>query len=219
MIVLLDPEEMREQEIKDELYEAGIRINQDPPRMKVEKKDRGGLKVSSTAELEMEESTVKELMRDNGYVNADVVIREDMDIDRFLDGLMDNRLYIPAVTAVNKSDTLEQEKRQELSQDYLLISASEGENLEELKQEVWEGLGLIRVYMKKKGEEPDREEPLILERGATVEDALGELPGDMADRFKSARVTGPSSDFPQQEVGEGHGLKDEDVLELNLRHV
>jgi ribosome-interacting GTPase 1 len=73
--------------------------------------------------------------------------------------------------------------------------------------------------MKEKGEEPDRDEPLILEEGTTIEEALGELPGDMRERFKKAKVTGPSSKFPNQKVGLEHELMDEDILELNLRHI
>ncbi|MFB6190052.1 MAG: OBG GTPase family GTP-binding protein [Candidatus Nanohaloarchaea archaeon] len=220
VLVLLDPEEMRYDDITEELYKADIRVNSSPPDMKVEKKGRGGIQVSSTVDLDIGEETIKEVMKQNGYTNARVVIREQMDIDRFIDGLMDNRKYVPMVTAVNKIDTVSQEEREQLESKYdLVISAETGENIDELRQALFDELGLIRVYMKKKGEDPDKDEPLILREGSTVEDALDELPGDMRDRFKAARVTGDSSKFPEQEVGEQHELMDEDVLELNLRHV
>jgi small GTP-binding protein len=220
VIVMLDPEEMREEEIKSELYDAGIRINKQPPDMKVEKKGRGGINISTTVDLEIDEETVKQIMQQRGYTNAEVVIREEMDLDRFIDGLMRNRKYVPAITVVNKADMLSEEKREEYEEKYeLLISAEKGLNLEELKEEIFEGLELIRVYMKEKGEEPDREEPLILKKGDTVEDALEILPGDMKDRFKKAKVTGESSKFPEQKVGMEHELMDEDILELNLRHI
>jgi ribosome-interacting GTPase 1 len=41
----------------------------------------------------------------------------------------------------------------------------------------------------------------------------------MKDRFKKAKVTGESSKFPEQKVGVAHELMDEDILELNLRHI
>ena len=220
VIVMLDPEEMREVEIKSELYDAGIRMNERPPDIKVEKKGRGGINISTTVDLEIDEETIKQIMQQRGYTNAEVVIREEMDLDRFIDGLMRNRKYVPAITVVNKADMLSEEKREEYEQDYeLLISAENGLNLEELKEEIFEGLELIRVYMKEKGEEPDEEEPLILKKGDTVEDALEILPGGMKDRFKKAKVTGESSKFPEQKVGMEHELMDEDILELNLRHI
>lgn len=220
VLVVLDPEEMREEEIKKEIYNAGIRINKEPPRMKVEKKDRGGISISTTGNVEMEEETIKALMQQHGYVNADVIIREDMDIDRFIDGLMDNRKYVPAITSVNKADMLDSEERKEYEEEYdLLFSAEEGENLEELKELMFEKLELTRIYMKEKGEDPDKEDPLILRKGATVEDAMETLPGDMKERFKDAKVTGESSKFPNQRVGMEHELMDEDILELNLKHI
>lgn len=220
VLIVLEPGELRHDQIKQELHDVGIRVNESPPDIKVEKKGKGGINVSATTELDIDEETIRQVMKDNGYTNANVVIREEVDLDRFIDGLMDNRRYVPGVTVVNKSDTLESDERTELEGRYdLLVSAETGEHLEELRNLVFDRLELMRVYMKEKGEEADREEPLILESGSTVGEALESLPGDMKDRFKAARVTGESSDFPEQKVGLEHELMDEDVLELNLRHI
>lgn len=220
ILIVLDPEEMRHKEITDEVYKAGLRTNIEPPNMKIEKKERGGINISSTVDLELDEETITDLMHQRGYGNAEVIIREDMDLDRFIDGLMDNRKYLPSVEVINKVDMLDGETKNEYEDEYdLLISAETGKNLDELKQMLFDGMGLIRVYMKEKNEEPDKDEPLILRKGDTVDDALDKLPGDMRDRFKHARVTGPSSKFPDQKVGEDHELEDEDILQLNLRHV
>ncbi len=220
ILIMLDPEEMRQEEIEREVHEVGIRMNQSPPDMKVEKKGRGGIKISSTVELDIQEETLKDLMKQNGYTNANVTIREKLDLDRFIDGLMNNRKYIPGIRVVNKADLLDSDERKEMEDEYdLLISAENGDNLDELKDLIFERLGLIRVYMKEKGEEADKDDPLILTEGSTVQDALDELPGDMKERFKKAKVSGPSSKFPNQKVGKEHELMDEDVLELNLRHI
>jgi small GTP-binding protein len=220
LLIVLDPEEMRHEEITDEVYKAGLRTNTQPPKMKVEKKERGGINVSTTTDVEIEEETVEDLAQQHGYSNAEVIIREDMGVDRFIDGLMDNRKYLPAITVVNKADMLDEDERKKYEEKYdLLISAETGKNLDKLKDLVFDRLELIRIYMKEKGEEPDRDEPLILKRDDTVVDALETLPGDMKDRFKHARVTGPSSNFPEQKVGTEHELKDEDILQLSLRHV
>lgn len=219
ILVMLDPEEMREEQILEEIYNVGIRMNESPPDMKVEKKGRGGIKISSTVDLDIEEETLRQLMKQNGYTNANLTIREQMDLDRFIDGLMDNRKYIPGIVTVNKADMLDKDEWKEYEDEYdLLFSAEEEKNLDQLKDMVFEKLGLMRIYMKEDGD-VDREEPLILEEGSTVEDALDELPGDMKERFKKAKVSGPSSKFPDQKVSEEHELMDEDVLELNLRHL
>ena len=217
ILFMLDPEEMREDQIKQEIYNVGIRTNINPPDIKVEKKGRGGITVNTTVDLDLEEETIEGLMKQKGFTNANVTIREQVDLDRFIDGLMGNRIYVPAITVVNKMDLIDDKSEFE---DYdLLISADQEKNLDELKDLIFDGLGLIRVYMKEKGEDPDKDEPLILEEGTAVEEALDELPGDMRDRFKKAKVTGPSSKFPDQKVGLEHELMDEDILELNLRHI
>ncbi len=220
ILYMLDPEEMRENEIKQEIYNVGIRTNIEPPNMKVEKKGKGGITVSSTVDLDIDHDTVESIMHQKGFVNANVTIREEMDLDRFIDGLMNNRKYIPAITTVNKMDLIDSSKVNDYEEEYdLLISAKDGKNLDELKDLIFEKLGLIRIYMKEKGEDPDKSDPLILREGDVVEDALETLPGDMKDRFKKAKVSGPSSKFPDQKVGVEHELMDEDVLELNLRHL
>jgi len=202
IMIVLDPEKMREEEILKEVHEVGIRMNQQPPNMKVEKKGRGGIEISSTVDLNIQEETLKELMQQNGYVNANVTIREKLDLDRFIDGLMNNRKYTPGIKTVNKADLIKGNKKGEYQKKYdLLISAETGHNLDKLKDLIFEKLGLLRIYMKEKGEDPDKEDPLILENGSTIEDALKQLPGDMKDRFKKAKVTGPSSKFPNQKVG------------------
>jgi len=220
VLYVLDPEEMRTDTIKQEIHNAGIRTNTTPPDVKIEKKDRGAINISSTVDLSVGEEAVKQVMRENGYVNAEVVIREEVDLDRFIDALHSNRVYMPAATVVNKADMLSKSEKQDMSDEIdLFISAEESMNLDDLRDVIFDRLGLIRIYMKEKGEEPDKDEPLILREGDTVEDALNDLPGDMRDRFKKAKITGPSSKFPDQNVGMEHELMDEDVLELNLRHI
>ena len=71
--------------------------------------------------------------------------------------------------------------------------------------------------MDKPGRGVDWEEPLVVSEGATIEDALSKLGGDFEDRFRFARIRGPSAKHDGQQVGEDHVLQDEDVLKLVLR--
>lgn len=218
VVFVIDPEEMRKEEIEDEIYKAGIRINTEPPNIKIEKKDRGGISVSVTNKCGLEEDTIKQVMKDNGYNNAEIIIREDADLDRLIDAIMDNRKYVPAIRVLNKMDKAE-DLDSIIDNFDIAISAEDGTNIEKFKDLIFDRIGVIRIYMKEKGKEPDKEDPLILDEGSTVEDALNQLPGDMKRRFKKAKVTGESAKFPEQKVGVNHELKDEDILELNLKHL
>ncbi|GAA0290043.1 GTP-binding protein [Halarchaeum salinum] len=212
----------------DELYDNKIRLDTEPPHIRISKKIKGGIDVNTSGELELDHDTVRQVLREQGYVNADVTIRGDPDVDELVDGVLDNRVYLPSLTVVNKVDLIEpsyaetvknalRERDIDPEEDAVFISAHEEKGLDALKERLWNDLDLIRIYMDKPGRGVDYEEPLILRRGETVDDALDRLGGDMDDRFRFARVSGPSAKHDDQQVGRDHELEDEDVLRLIVR--
>jgi len=213
--------------LRDELYLNKVRLDQEPPSIRVSRKGKGGIDVNAPDELDLDHETVREVLREHGVVNADVAIREEMDIDRLVDGVMDNRVYLPSFVTVNKADLLDPEYaetvKEELRErdidpdDAVFISAAEEKGLDALKERIWAELDLIRIYMDKPGRGVDYEEPLVLETGATVDDACQKLGGEFRERFQFARVTGPSAKHEGQQVGRDHVLEDEDVLRISTR--
>ena len=70
------------------------------------------------------------------------------------------------------------------------ISAREGSGLEELKLKIYQMLNIIRVYTKVPGQKADLADPIILERGSTLEDAAASVHKDFAAGLKYARIWG-----------------------------
>jgi len=68
--------------------------------------------------------------------------------------------------------------------------------------------------MKPVGKKPDMDKPLILKEGATVEDTCLKLHRDFKDKFRYAKVSGPSAKHDMQKVGLDHILKDGDILTI-----
>jgi hypothetical protein len=212
------------EQLSQELYANKIRVDQQPPRVSITRKGKGGLKVTSSADLDLGEDTIKEILREHDYINADVTINEQLDIDRLIDGVMDNREYIPSLVAVNKADLIDPSYLETVNENLesydidpdeaIFISAEEQKGLDSLTEQIWDELGLIRIYMDKPGRGVDYEEPLILRAGNSVEDAVEKL--GFTDRYRMARVTGPSAQHDEQQVGLDHELADEDVLRLVL---
>ena len=97
----------------------------------------------------------------------------------------------------------------------IAISAKEGTGLEELKSQVFETLEIMRVYTKTPGEKPDLNDPIILERGSTLETAAAEVHKDFRAQLKYARVWG-SGKHDGIMVKRDHVLQDGDVIELHL---
>jgi ribosome-interacting GTPase 1 len=95
------------------------------------------------------------------------------------------------------------------------VSATTGRNLEAMKRTVFEQLGVIRVYSKPPGKEPNFHSPFVMKEGGTVEEFAGKVHQDFVRSLKSARVWGSGS-FDGQMVGRDHILHDGDVVELRI---
>ena len=224
MVVLMtDPERLDGfKKMEEELYDSGIRIDMEPPNIKVEKKGKGGIDVRPAVNLtKTDEETIRNVMEQWGYVNASIIIREDCSIERVIDALAKNRKYMPSLKVVNKAEKLTKEEAEQIKQEHgeevVFLSAKHEENLEKFREAVFEGLNFMRIYMKKPGKEPDRDEPLIIEKESTVEEVCNKIGGEIKEKFKYARIWGESAKFDQQKVGEDHVLSDEDVVEIRKR--
>lgn len=84
------------------------------------------------------------------------------------------------------------------------------------KEEIFDFFDLIKIYTKKPGKEADMEDPLVLKRGSTVEEACEEVHRDFAKKLKYAKVWG-SSQFDGQRVKKNHVLEDDDILEIHIK--
>lgn len=228
VIALLSPFEIEQyQHLYNELYENNIRLDEDPPKVSVTRTGQGGIRVNASVDVELSPQAIKEVLREHGVVNAQVSIREDVDLDRLIDGVLDNRVYVPSLIVVNKADLIEESYLETVHEnlrqyghdpaDVVFISAEQGTGLDELTERIWDALGLIRVYLDDPGRGPDFDEPLVLPEGATVEDACAELGGVFDEQFRFGRVTGPSAQHDDQQVGLDHVLADEDILRIVTR--
>jgi len=135
----------------------------------------------------------------------------------------DQRLTLkPLLVLANKCDDQEADELFEIltvlleeKWPMLPVSARTGHNLEQLKQAVFDGLAIIRVYAKPPGKDPDFSQPYVLPRGSTVEDFARKIHKDFYDNLKAARVWG-SATFDGQAVSRDHVLRDRDVVELRI---
>ena len=222
VLFMIDPEHTDFWALRNELEGAGVRINARPPRVVITRADRGGLTITSTVKLtHLSGGLAGPIAREFGLHNGQIVFREDCTADQLIDALAGNRVYLPAILAVNKAEHLSASDRQALSAKLrpfhvLYVSAKERQGLEELLEAVGRALAFIRIYMKPPGRPADREEPVILRRGDRIADLLFRLPGELDRGFKAAQITGPSARFPGQTVGREHVLADEDTVTIVL---
>jgi small GTP-binding protein len=205
--------------IRKELQEAGFRINQRPPDVAITKRIGGGIDVTTSDGFRLSKETIKSILMEFKVHNADVVVREDVAEEQLIDCLMRNRVYIPAVVAFNKTDLLPEGGLAFLRKRYpdaLFVSAARSEGLDSLKEAIWRGLGLMRIYLKRIGREPDMREPFIMRRGSTVKDIADSIHKRVfGERVRYARIWGRTAKFPGQKRGIETRLQDGDIVELH----
>jgi len=207
--------------LKKEIYEVGIRADEKKPDVKIVKKHKDGLSISSTVRLtKVGKDTLEAILKEFKMMNADVVIRDDVSMDQFIDAIEGNRHYVNSLVCITKADLLSDKQRQKLKQQFenpLFVSAQSGEGIEELKEALFDSLQFIRVYLKETNKEADMEEPMILQRPATIKTVCEQIHRDFVKKFRYAKVWGPSAKFPGQIFKKtDKELEDGDVVEITI---
>jgi len=201
----------------NELREIGIRPDEDPPNIVIEKTAVGGVSVIAQVPLtKMKKETIIDILGVYGFHNARVMIREDINDEQLIDVLLGSRHYINTLNVLNKIDMLESKALRAMIKkiDYpvIPISADGNVGLNKLKDAIYEKLTFIRIYMRPKGGETDYKDPLIIRNGSTVGTVLDTLHRGLRKNFRYAMVWGKSVRYGSQKVGLNHRLMDEDVL-------
>jgi ribosome-interacting GTPase 1 len=96
----------------------------------------------------------------------------------------------------------------------LTISAASGSHLEALRQALFEGLEVLRVYTKTPGKKAEQDAPFVLKQGSTILDVAEAVHKDIAIGLKFARVWGADT-FDGQRVTRDYLVHDGDVIELH----
>ena len=223
VILMLDVfQPTHEDVLVTELANIGIRLNQKPPNIIIEKTGVGGISVAQQVKLtKISEKLLKDILHVYGVTSARVVVREDVTSDQIIDLLSGSKTYAKAITVINKIDLVDDEFLKELKSkiksEFITVSADSNINLDLLKDLIYEKLRFIRIYMKPKGGETDFKEPLIAQEDSTILDICNKLHRNMKKQFRYGLVWGKSVKFGGQRVGLNHVLLDEDVLTIIKR--
>lgn len=220
VLMVLDATKPEEQRVilERELESVGIRLNKEPPNIYFKIKKTGGVKFSFTNPPKyLSEKMVMHLLKDYKIHNADVLIRdENVTVEDMIDVIhADHRSYIKCLYCYNKCDAVSLEEVNRLAHmpDTVVISASMELGLDDLTERIWADLAMLRIYTKRKGENPDFAEPTVVRSTHnTIEDVCDTIHRDMKNKFKYALVWGVSAKHSPQKCGLSHKIGDEDVV-------
>jgi len=184
--------------IKEALYNNGIRLDESPPEVVIEKKLRGGMIIHSNIKQDFDKETVVEIAKEFGYTNAEVTIKERLDIDRLIDSFSKSRVYVPSIIILNKIDQMKTKSKSNKID--LVISAEKDNNLGKLKDLIWEKLDFVRVYLVRPGEAPSNDNPVIMNVGQSLSDVATMVGKEFAEDKTKAKIWGTGAKHPGQEV-------------------
>ena len=119
--------------ILKEVWESRIRLNKKRPQVWIKKKSKGGIQVGKTVPLDIDDETIKKILREFKVANAEILIRSPIDVDDLIDCVEGNKKYVPAIICVTKADLANAsrvtEVKKELNAD-LVVSAEEELNID-----------------------------------------------------------------------------------------
>lgn len=196
--------------VGQELYNAGIRLNDVPPKIIVHKTHKGALQIIDPYNSFSKEE-ISDIAQELGFDNAIIQLNEKISsIDRLIDGLLKKRKYMPAVKIITKMDLVKSSDFNKIPEGVLKMCVDQNLGIEEFKERVWRGLGLVRVYLKKdRTSESDKKEPLIIKNTATLDQVLKRISSQMRDDVGKAYIWGKNARFPGQEVSFNFQVFDE----------
>ncbi|MFA5828181.1 MAG: GTPase [Candidatus Shapirobacteria bacterium] len=196
----------------NELYKSGIRLGQIPPKIHINRTDKGAIQIIDPY-YSFDKELVEEIAEEMGYNNALIQFGEKIkSVDVLIDGLSKSRRYMPVVRIINKIDNFKVEslKSKVKTGEVLFLSADKEIGLEELKEKIWRELGLVRVYLRyERNTEGDKKEPLIMKKTKTIDDVLKRISSQMRDDVNKACIWGKNARFPGQEVSFNYAVFDE----------
>ncbi|KAF5374884.1 hypothetical protein D9758_000033 [Tetrapyrgos nigripes] len=184
IVVMLDATKSEEQRrlLEIELDAVGIRLNKTKPDVVFKKKTTGGITFNTTVKLtKTDEKTIRTILAGYKLHNCDVMIREDITTDEFIDVLID---------VYNKIDSISLEMVDKLARTphTVVISCEMDLNLDYLVDRMWEELNMVKIYTKKRGAHPDLTDPVCMRKGATIENVCNSIHRSLAPNFRYALV-------------------------------
>lgn len=206
------------------LRDARISLKRPKVRIDIERRSSGGIRVLSTGNfIDCSLDDIKVLFRDYGISNVVVRIWGDVTLKDLEEYLGLSIVYKPSVIVANKYDNELAEKNylkiKTLLEDRAKIipfSVKSRFNDLVLRREIFNLLGVIRVYTKEVGG-PIAKKPLVVPIGTRVIDVARMIHSRLYKEFKYARVWGKSVKFNGQKVGRNHVLRDGDIVEVRTK--
>lgn len=97
VLMLLDAQHAEKQKelLTREIEAMHVRLNKKKPDVYIKEKKAGGIQIAHTVQLtHLDKALARDILNDAGLFHAEVVIREDITDDEFIDAVYGDRHYV-----------------------------------------------------------------------------------------------------------------------------
>ena len=151
-----------------------------------------------------------------------IVVEKTHEISMILNYLKNMNEKSKKIIVFNKIDLYDVETNRKISEtlkskkyDFVMVSTTTNEGIDKLKEKIFKSFNIIRVYTKHPGKDKEKDRiPVILPPNSTLEEVAEKVLHGYSKKVKYAKIWGPSSKFPGQQIGLKHVVKDKDVVEF-----
>ena len=189
----------------------------------VPEKGGGEIRVAASgSHVLLPHEQISDLLHSYGIKNALVRIFGTATMEDIEDAILENvTLYKPSIVIANKLDL---DLGQQVSSRFLSavagfpvlsVSCLTRQGLDKVGRQLFDTLGLIRVYTKEPNEARPSPHPFVVRHGTTVRELARGIHSDLAERYRYSRLWGPTSKFAGERVGPDHVLGDGDIVEIH----
>ncbi|MCL5665498.1 MAG: 50S ribosome-binding GTPase [Candidatus Thermoplasmatota archaeon] len=218
LILLVTDNEMKGLDrIREELYRAGIVINRKRRNVSVVRTGSNGIVIHAPKKVMVNSDDIREILHEFRIMNADVYIRESVTLEDIIESVRGSYVYVKAIVTVNKSDLgiVNYSVAESFNgASVVKVSARTGYGIDNLKEEIFRSLEMVRIYLMEKSGKIDRERPLILRKSSTVRDVCRKISRQMLSSFKYAYVISQGQMVQNKRVGLDHVLRDGDIVHI-----
>lgn len=212
--------------ILGELEKARVLVSKPKGRVDIDRKHAGvSLRIILVGKLigcSMRE--VEALLRSYRINDAIVKISGEITLDEIEDAIFESTIYKPALIIANKTDLKGAEANLRRLEAHvngklpiIAVSCEKRRGLEQLGEELFKTMNIIRIYTKEPGNKLPSSNPFTLKRGATLQDLAKSIHGEFVKEFAFARVWAKRLVFSPQKVGLSFILEDGDTVEIHTK--
>ena len=151
-----------------------------------------------------------------------IVVEKTHEIKTILDFIKNLKENKKEIVIFNKTDLYDEETKRKIYEtlrskkyNFVLTSTLTNTGVNELKEKIFNSFNVLRIYTKHPGKEKNKEDiPVIMPPNSTLEDVAEKILHGYSKKVKYAKIWGPSSKFPGQQIGLKHIVKDKDIVEF-----